>query len=172
MKKNIFPLSLQCWVGVHCGIYKSSYNISNISYLNSHPLLLKKYIFFLQNISSEIKIAQNEMGHPTSPTLSHCSWIEWSSTGCFDCVCVCVSFFGLLIWSSRCIPFCVHEEMTIEVNCSPVAYSTLWEAEAGFKETHQYFDICRRPWQMAGCWVECPMEFKDYQPQVVWSHIV
>jgi hypothetical protein len=22
-----------CWVGVHCGIYKSSYNISNISYL-------------------------------------------------------------------------------------------------------------------------------------------
>jgi hypothetical protein len=26
---------LLCWVGVHCGIYKSSYNISNISYLNS-----------------------------------------------------------------------------------------------------------------------------------------
>jgi hypothetical protein len=28
---------LLCWVGVHCGIYKSSYSISNISYLNSSP---------------------------------------------------------------------------------------------------------------------------------------
>jgi hypothetical protein len=27
-------------VGVHCGIYKSSYNVSNASYLNSHPPLL------------------------------------------------------------------------------------------------------------------------------------
>jgi hypothetical protein len=26
---------LLCWVGIHCGIYKSSYNISNLSYLNS-----------------------------------------------------------------------------------------------------------------------------------------
>jgi hypothetical protein len=26
--------------GVHCGIYKSSYNVSNISYLNSPPPLL------------------------------------------------------------------------------------------------------------------------------------
>jgi hypothetical protein len=25
------------WVGVHCGIYKSSYNTSNVSYLNSPP---------------------------------------------------------------------------------------------------------------------------------------
>jgi hypothetical protein len=25
---------LLCWVGVHCGIYKCSYNISNISYLS------------------------------------------------------------------------------------------------------------------------------------------
>jgi hypothetical protein len=30
---------LLCWVGVHCGIYKSSYNISNISHLNSPPPL-------------------------------------------------------------------------------------------------------------------------------------
>jgi hypothetical protein len=29
-----FP-SLLCCVGVHCGIYKGSYNASNISYLNS-----------------------------------------------------------------------------------------------------------------------------------------
>jgi hypothetical protein len=28
---------LLCLVGVHCGIYKSSYNLSNISYLNSLP---------------------------------------------------------------------------------------------------------------------------------------
>jgi hypothetical protein len=28
---------LLCLVGVHCGIYKSSYNISNTSYLNSPP---------------------------------------------------------------------------------------------------------------------------------------
>jgi hypothetical protein len=28
---------LLCCMGVHCGLYKSSYNISNISYLNSPP---------------------------------------------------------------------------------------------------------------------------------------
>jgi hypothetical protein len=28
---------LLCWVGVHCGIYKSSYNLSTISYLNLSP---------------------------------------------------------------------------------------------------------------------------------------
>jgi hypothetical protein len=32
-----FIFLLLCWVEVHCGIYKSSYNISNISYFN-HPL--------------------------------------------------------------------------------------------------------------------------------------
>jgi hypothetical protein len=26
-----------CWVGVHCGIHKRSYSITNISYLNSPP---------------------------------------------------------------------------------------------------------------------------------------
>jgi hypothetical protein len=31
--------SLLCWVRVHCGIYKSSYTISNTSYLNSLPPL-------------------------------------------------------------------------------------------------------------------------------------
>jgi hypothetical protein len=30
---------LLCWVGVHCGIYKGSCNVSNWSYLNSFPLL-------------------------------------------------------------------------------------------------------------------------------------
>jgi hypothetical protein len=30
-------LSLLCWVGVYCGIYKSFYNIPNMSYLNSLP---------------------------------------------------------------------------------------------------------------------------------------
>jgi hypothetical protein len=30
-----FPLL--CWVGVHCGIYKGSYNVSNRSHLNSSP---------------------------------------------------------------------------------------------------------------------------------------
>jgi hypothetical protein len=28
---------LLCWVEIHCRIYKNSYNISNISYLNSPP---------------------------------------------------------------------------------------------------------------------------------------
>jgi hypothetical protein len=32
--KSLYFL-LMCWVGVHSGINKSSYNISNISYLNS-----------------------------------------------------------------------------------------------------------------------------------------
>jgi hypothetical protein len=31
-----------CWVGVHCGIYKSSYNILNISYLNLY-ISVSKY---------------------------------------------------------------------------------------------------------------------------------
>jgi hypothetical protein len=30
---------LLCWVSVHCRIYESSYNVSNISYLNSPPPL-------------------------------------------------------------------------------------------------------------------------------------
>jgi hypothetical protein len=30
-----FPPLLLCWVGGHCGIYKVSYNVSTISYLNS-----------------------------------------------------------------------------------------------------------------------------------------
>jgi hypothetical protein len=32
-----YSLLLLCWMGVHCGTYKSSYDISNISYLNSPP---------------------------------------------------------------------------------------------------------------------------------------
>jgi hypothetical protein len=33
-------LLLLCWVGVHCGICKCYYNVSNISYLNLPPPLL------------------------------------------------------------------------------------------------------------------------------------
>jgi hypothetical protein len=33
----LFFFKLLCWVGVHCGFYKSSYSISD---LNSHPPLL------------------------------------------------------------------------------------------------------------------------------------
>jgi hypothetical protein len=33
-KYVVWEYFLLCWVGVHCGIYKSSYNVSNISYLN------------------------------------------------------------------------------------------------------------------------------------------
>jgi hypothetical protein len=35
-----FMFLLLCWVGVHFSIYKGSYNVSNISYLNSSPPLL------------------------------------------------------------------------------------------------------------------------------------
>jgi hypothetical protein len=35
-----FNFLLLCWVAVHWNIWKSSYNVSNISYLNSSPLLL------------------------------------------------------------------------------------------------------------------------------------
>jgi hypothetical protein len=35
-----FLLLLLCWVGVHCSIYKGSYNVSNTSHLNSPPPLL------------------------------------------------------------------------------------------------------------------------------------
>jgi hypothetical protein len=34
---------LLCWVGLHCGIYKCSYNISNLSYLNSSPSTILLY---------------------------------------------------------------------------------------------------------------------------------
>jgi hypothetical protein len=30
----LFFFLLLCWVGVHCSIYKGSYHVSNISYLN------------------------------------------------------------------------------------------------------------------------------------------
>jgi hypothetical protein len=36
-KKWLYAFLLLCWVGVHCGIYKSFYNVSNIPYLNSLP---------------------------------------------------------------------------------------------------------------------------------------
>jgi hypothetical protein len=32
-----FLFLLLCWMGVHCGIYKSAYNMLNISYLNTRP---------------------------------------------------------------------------------------------------------------------------------------
>jgi hypothetical protein len=43
LRLDFLFLLLLCWVGVHCSIYKSSYNVSNISYLNS-PLLLLSFI--------------------------------------------------------------------------------------------------------------------------------
>jgi hypothetical protein len=38
-RNEIFPFFslLLCWLGVHCGIYKGSYNVSTVSYLNSPP---------------------------------------------------------------------------------------------------------------------------------------
>jgi hypothetical protein len=33
----LFKFLLLCWVGVHCGIFKGSYNVSTLSYLNSSP---------------------------------------------------------------------------------------------------------------------------------------
>jgi hypothetical protein len=38
MRRNFILFLLLCWVGVCCSIYKGSYNISNISYLDL-PLL-------------------------------------------------------------------------------------------------------------------------------------
>jgi hypothetical protein len=37
----IYLFILLSWVGIHCDIYKSSYNVLNISYLNSPPGHLK-----------------------------------------------------------------------------------------------------------------------------------
>jgi hypothetical protein len=36
---RIFFILLLCWMGLHCGIYKCSYDTSNISYFNSSPPL-------------------------------------------------------------------------------------------------------------------------------------
>jgi hypothetical protein len=37
---TFLKLLLLCWVGIPLSIYKSSYNVSNVSYLQSPPLLL------------------------------------------------------------------------------------------------------------------------------------
>jgi hypothetical protein len=47
---------LLCWVGVHCGIYKSSYNVSNLSYFNSPPppfsfISLPPFLEWFQQVS-------------------------------------------------------------------------------------------------------------------------
>jgi hypothetical protein len=41
-----FFFGLLCWVGVHSDIYKTSYNVSNISYLNSPSSALFHYNTF------------------------------------------------------------------------------------------------------------------------------
>jgi hypothetical protein len=42
-EKHSFFFLLLCWVGVHCGIYKSPCDTSNISYLNSLPCTIALY---------------------------------------------------------------------------------------------------------------------------------
>jgi hypothetical protein len=42
------------WVGIHCDIYKSSYNISNISHLNSPPSTIILYCPPLLPISETV----------------------------------------------------------------------------------------------------------------------
>jgi hypothetical protein len=95
-----FPL-LSCWVGVHCGIYKGSCNMSNISYLNSPPPLLSfislspvcwnninnyhfciymhVYTFFAANSSSYLLSPPSPPSHgcysSLPPVLSSCSLI-------------------------------------------------------------------------------------------------
>jgi hypothetical protein len=44
--KLLYYYLLLCWMGVHWSICKSSYNVTNISYLNS-PLLLLSFIISL-----------------------------------------------------------------------------------------------------------------------------
>jgi hypothetical protein len=39
-RAKIWFFLLLCWVGIHSGIYKNSYNVSNIWYLDSPPPLL------------------------------------------------------------------------------------------------------------------------------------
>jgi hypothetical protein len=62
--KCLFPtFLLLCWVGVHYGIHKSSYNITNISYLNSFSpsfsfipssILISLFMFLLLGFKSSI----------------------------------------------------------------------------------------------------------------------
>jgi hypothetical protein len=58
LQTDYFLPLLLCWVGVHCGIYiyKSSYNVSNISYLNSPPpplsfIILPQFLEQFQQVS-------------------------------------------------------------------------------------------------------------------------
>jgi hypothetical protein len=54
---SFFLIFFLCWVGVHCGIYKTSYNVSNISHLNSPPPpfsfypLLPPFLEYFQQVS-------------------------------------------------------------------------------------------------------------------------
>jgi hypothetical protein len=52
LERSFFFFLLLCWVGIRCGIYKSSYNISNVSFLNSHLVLLYIIPLFLHSWNS------------------------------------------------------------------------------------------------------------------------
>jgi hypothetical protein len=96
----IFPLLL-CWVWVHCSIYQGSYNVSNISYMNSPPPLLPfimisgsfnryhlciyihVYTFFAPYSSSYPLSLPPPPSHwyhrlPTGPVLCSCFLILWN----------------------------------------------------------------------------------------------
>jgi hypothetical protein len=76
-------------LGIHCGIYKSSYNVSNISYLNSPPPLLSficpslhpwngfnRYHFyiyiFLHSVFASYSFSYALFLSPPPSTNSHC----------------------------------------------------------------------------------------------------
>lgn len=69
---------------------------------------------------------------------------ELNDPGSSDCMCTLPMGFSSKV--PDVFPLSL-EEMTIGVNCGPVAYSKLLKAEASFRETQQNFDIRRRPWQ-------------------------
>jgi hypothetical protein len=77
-----FNLILLCWVGVHSGIYKGSYNISHLnssplSFSFLHPHLrnsFNRYLFFHLHSYAHSVCTIFTLSHPflTSSPLTHC----------------------------------------------------------------------------------------------------
>jgi hypothetical protein len=66
-----FIFLLLCWVGIHCSIYKGSYSVSNMSYLNCFPL--PPILWFPEQfqkiiISAIIYMCTHDLHHIHPPT--------------------------------------------------------------------------------------------------------
>jgi hypothetical protein len=86
---NFFLFLLSLWVGVHCSIYKGTYNVSNMSYLNSPPTLVVFLTVDRRWNLSVVLICISFMAkvgeHFSHGFFSHLSFFLWKSFVQFIC---------------------------------------------------------------------------------------